>query len=64
MDELGCVGEEAETKEKRKINVLAHVIHEVEPEFFHLVEYSIESSCIVGEGICVGNWMDDVETAI
>lgn len=64
MDELGCVGEEAETKEKRKINVLAHVIHEVEPELFHLVEYCIEPICIVGKGICVGNWMDDVETAI
>lgn len=64
MDELGCVGEEVEAEKTKKINVLAHVIHKVEPEFFHLVEYCIETICIVGEGICVGNWMDDVETAI
>lgn len=48
----------------RKMNGLAHVVHEVEPELFHLVEYCIETICIVGEGICVGNWMNDVETAI
>lgn len=58
------MGDEVVKRKKKKINVLAHVIHEVEPELFHLVEHCIEAICIVGERICVGNGMDDVEAGI
>lgn len=64
--EIRCVGEKEDEGRygKGRVNVLAHVVHEVKPDLFHLVEYCIETICIVGEGIRVGNWMDDVETAI
>lgn len=43
--------------------VLAHVVHKVEPELVHLVQYGIEPIRVIGEGIGAGDWVNDVETA-